>query len=178
MVTPTAVRRRLLRRAPVGRPLLQNPPRRVLREAHGMVNKVGSFLPIVGWRRSSAMVAGALWRWGAYDEKFPWLQPGSHYLTLPRASTEFDRRPGTRTGARNPPPARTHGGGPLLCVSSPYFVVGGRNTLGKRERVTAHGIYPPGAGITTLAEVGAGVRAICVVSFKRRRCGVSGKRPR
>jgi hypothetical protein len=91
-VTPTADRRRLHRRAHVGRPLLQNHPRRVLREAHGMVNKVGSFLPVVGWRRSSATVAGALRRWEATREKFSGLQLGSHRLTLPRASIEFDRR--------------------------------------------------------------------------------------
>jgi hypothetical protein len=133
---PMAVRRWSLRRAPVGRPLPQNPPRGVLREAHGMVNKVGSFLPAVGWRCSSATVAGVLQRWGASREIFPGLQPGSHRLTLHRASTESDRHPGTRTGARKP----AAGENPRWRPASLYFLslFCGRRPQHNREKGTSH----------------------------------------
>jgi hypothetical protein len=42
-----------------------------------------------------------------------------------------------------------------LCFLS-LFCGRRRSTLGKREWVIAHGIYSPGVGVTTPAEVGAG----------------------
>jgi hypothetical protein len=84
------------------------------------------------------------WRPQNSDEKFLELQLATHQLTLCRASTGPNQRPGNCVVARIPSPMRNTGGGRLSCVSSPLFCgQWSRQDGERRTRSRRTGIIPP-----------------------------------